>query len=95
MAVSVLLKVEFGHAQIRVPKNGIPMSKTAWITKSMSVPTLYEIYRKNRIHSICVKDSQVGIYKILIHHNFNYHFFIFCLTLISHVFINLPYILLR
>ena len=53
MAVSVLLKVEFGHAQIRVPKNSIPMSKTAWTTKSMSVPTLYEIYRKNRIHSMC------------------------------------------
>ena len=31
MVVSVLLKIKFGHAQISVPKIGIPMSKTACI----------------------------------------------------------------
>ena len=31
MVVSVLLKINFGHAQISVPKIGIPMSKTACI----------------------------------------------------------------
>ena len=36
MVVSVLLKIEFGHTQISVPKIGIPMSKTACIN-----PCLY------------------------------------------------------
>ena len=31
MVVSVLLRIKFGHAQISVPKIGIPMSKTASI----------------------------------------------------------------
>ena len=31
MVVSVLLKIEFGHAQISMPKIGITMSKTACI----------------------------------------------------------------
>ena len=31
MLVSVLLKIKFGHAQIRVPKIGILMLKTACI----------------------------------------------------------------
>ena len=30
-AVLVLLKIKFGHAQISVPKTGIPMLKTAYI----------------------------------------------------------------
>ena len=30
MVVSVLLKIKFGHAQISVPKIGIPMPKTAY-----------------------------------------------------------------
>ena len=32
MVVSVLLKIKFGHAQICMPKIGIPMSKTACIS---------------------------------------------------------------
>ena len=31
MTVSGLLKIKFGHTHIRVPKIGIPMSKTACI----------------------------------------------------------------
>ena len=31
MIVSVLHEIKFGHAQISVPKIGIPMSKTACI----------------------------------------------------------------
>ena len=31
MIISVLLKIKFGHAQIIVPKNGLPMSKIACI----------------------------------------------------------------
>ena len=31
MVVSVLLKIKFGHAQISVPKIGIPMSETTCI----------------------------------------------------------------
>ena len=31
MVLSVLRKIKFGHAQISVPKIGIPMSKTACI----------------------------------------------------------------
>ena len=31
MVVSVLLKIKFGHAQISVPKIGIPITKTAYI----------------------------------------------------------------
>ena len=31
MVVSVLLKIKFGHAQISVPKIGIPITKTACI----------------------------------------------------------------
>ena len=31
MVVSVLLKIEFGHTQISVPKIGIPMLKTACV----------------------------------------------------------------
>ena len=34
MVVSDLLKIKFGHAQISVPKIGIPMSKTAFISRS-------------------------------------------------------------
>ena len=32
MAVSVLLKIKFGHAQISEPKIGMPMSKTVCIS---------------------------------------------------------------
>ena len=31
MLVSILLKIKFGHAQISVPKIGVPISKTACI----------------------------------------------------------------
>ena len=31
MIVSVLLEIKFGHAQISVPKSGLPMSKAACI----------------------------------------------------------------
>ena len=34
MVVSDLLKIKFGHAQISVPIIGIPMSKTAFISRS-------------------------------------------------------------
>ena len=31
MIVSVLFEIKFGHAQISVPKIGLPMSKTACV----------------------------------------------------------------
>ena len=33
--VSVLLEIKFGHAQISVPKIGLPMSKTVWQHSAM------------------------------------------------------------
>ena len=35
MIVSVLLEIKFGHAQISVPKIGLPMSKTVWQHSAM------------------------------------------------------------
>ena len=37
MVVSVLLEIKFGHAQISVPKIGIPMSKNACINPCIHV----------------------------------------------------------
>ena len=42
MVVSVLLKIKFGHAQIIVPKIGMPISKTAWSTSEHSEATCDE-----------------------------------------------------
>ena len=39
MVVSVLFKIKFGHAQIIVPKIGMPISKTAWSTSEHSQAT--------------------------------------------------------
>ena len=54
--VSVLLKIRFDHAQISVPKIGIPMSKTACINPPACLFVGNSI-NKNRVVMVSKDDS--------------------------------------
>ena len=64
MAVSVLLKIKFRHTQVRVPKIGIPMSKTACINPCLHHMSKYNlILRTNQFIDVrCKKWGNLTIF---------------------------------
>ena len=55
MVVLALPKIKFGHAQISVPKIGIPMSKTTCIN-----PCMWKLFAIISLISTCIRRPLLG-----------------------------------